>query len=238
MLFRSSAQAVVDARTADLNLKKAAARSSDIDAAEANVLSAQGNLQSAQAAYNNTIIRSPADGTVTSVDVKVGELAAAQKEVMILQDVSKLYLEANINEADVASIAIGQPVEVTYDALGPDKKYTATISHIDPASTLVSGVVNYKIKAEIIGDTTSIRPGMTANMTIVVANHPGVLVIPSRAILDGETGKMVRVVTDAKKGTYSETPVTAGIQGDDGTEILGGLSEGQTIVVLSNTQTK
>ncbi len=234
----ASAQAVVDARTADLNLKKAAARSSDIDAAEANVLSAQGNLQSAQAAYNNTIIRSPADGTVTSVDVKVGELAAAQKEVMILQDVSKLYLEANINEADVASIAIGQPVEVTYDALGPDKKYTATISHIDPASTLVSGVVNYKIKAEIIGDTTSIRPGMTANMTIVVANHPGVLVIPSRAILDGETGKMVRVVTDAKKGTYSETPVTAGIQGDDGTEILGGLSEGQTIVVLSNTQTK
>ncbi len=234
----AGAEAIVNARQADLNLRKASARSADIEAAEANILSAQGNLQSAQAAYNNTIIRAPADGTITSIDIKVGELTTAQKQVMILQDVSRLYLEANINEADISSVVIGQPVEVTFDAFGPDKKYSATISHIDPASTVVSGVVNYKIQAEIAGDTGTIRPGMTANMTIVVEDKKQVLVVPSRAILDGKVGKVVRVVTDTKKNTYSETPVTVGIQGDDGTEIMSGLSAGQTIVVLSNETAK
>ncbi len=234
----ASAQSVVDARQAELNLKKAAARSTDIDAAEASVLSAQGNLETAQAAYNNTIIYAPADGTITSIDVKVGELAVAQKEVMILQDVSNLYLEANINEADISNVVIGQPVEITFDAFGPDVKYMAAISHIDPASTIVSGVVNYKIKAEITGDVATVRPGMTANMTIVVHDKKQVLVVPTRSILDGAAGKIVRVVTDQKKGTFTETPVTLGVQGDDGTEILSGLSEGQSIVVLSSTPTK
>jgi HlyD family secretion protein len=230
----ASAQASVDTAQANLNLKKASARGADVEAAQANVLSAQGQLQTAQAAYNNTIITAPADGTITAVDIKVGELASAQKEVLILQDVSHLYLEANINEADISSVVLGQPVEVTFDAFGPDKKYAATISHIDPASTVVSGVVNYKIEAEIQGDVTGVLPGMTANMTIVTKDKAAVLVVPTRAILDGKNGKVVRVITDAKKKTYSETPVTLGIQGDDGTEILSGLSEGQTIVVLSS----
>jgi len=148
-----------------------------------------------------------------------------------------LYLEANINEADISNVVIGQVVEVTFDALGPDKKYAASISHIDPASTVVSGVVNYKIEAEIGGDISAVRPGMTANMTIMTQYKKQVLVVPSRAILDGASGKIVRVVTDEKKATYVETPVTIGIQGDDGTEVIGGLSEGQMIVVLSNGAT-
>lgn len=233
----AAAQAAVDARAADLSLKKASARSADVTAAEANVLSAQGALQSAQAAYNDTVIRAPADGTITSVDVKVGELTTAQKEVMVLQDVSHIYLEANINEADISQVQIGQPVEVTFDAFGPEQKYQASISHIDPASTVVSGVVNYKIQAEIGGDLALIRPGMTANMTIVVADKKSVLVVPTRAIIDGKQGKVVRVITDAKKKTFTETPVTLGIEGDDGTEVMSGLSEGQSIVVLT-TATK
>ncbi len=234
----ASAEAVVNARQADLNYKKASARSADVEAAEANVLSAQGHVQSALAAYNDTIVRAPADGTITGVDIKVGELATAQKAVMVLQDVSHLYLEANINEADISSLVIGQPVEVTLDAFGPDQKYPATLSHIDPASTVVSGVVNYKIKAEIQGDVATVRPGMTANMTIVTADKKQVLVIPSRAVLDGTSGKIVRVVTDEKKGAYVETPVTVGLQGDDGTEIISGLSAGQKIVVLSSSTAK
>jgi multidrug efflux pump subunit AcrA (membrane-fusion protein) len=78
---------------------------------------------------------------------------------------------------------------------------------------------------------------MTANMTIVVADKKNVLVVPTRAIIDGKQGKVVRVITDAKKKTFTETPVTLGIEGDDGTEVMSGLSEGQSIVVLT-TATK
>ena len=233
----ATAQASVDAAQANLNLTQAAARPSDIAAAEANVLSAQGQVQSAQAAYDNTIITAPADGTITSVDTKVGELANAQAEVLILQDVANLYLEANINEADIASVVLGQPVQVTFDALGPDKKFTAAVSEIDPAGTVISGVVNYKIEAKIQGDISEIKPGMTANMTIVTADKPSVLVIPSRAILNGTSGPTVRVITNDKKNTYTQVPVTVGMQGDDGTEITSGLSEGQKIVELDASAT-
>jgi HlyD family secretion protein len=234
----ASAQAGIDAAQADLALKQAAARPSDVAAAQANVLSAQGQLQSAQAAYDNTIIRAPADGTITSVDIKIGELATAQKEVLILQNVSDLYLEANINEADIARVVLNQPVAVTFDALGPNQTFTAKVSEIDPAGTVISGVVNYKIEAQLQGDTSQIKPGMTANMTIVTDDKPNVLVVPTRAILDGANGKVVRVITNTKKNTYVQDPVTVGLEGDDGTEITSGLTEGQTIVVLDNSTNK
>ncbi len=233
----SNAQAIVDARQADLNLKKAQARPADIDAREADVLSAQGRVQSAQAAYENTILRAPAPGTITAVDIKVGELASVQKEVMTLQDVSSLYLEANINEANISSIKIGQPIEVTFDAFGPDQKFTAIVSQIDPASTIVSGVVNYKIKASL-PTTLDIKPGMTANMIILIKENKNTLVVPTRAIVEKDGRKIIRVITDTKKKTFTETSVTLGLEGDDGTEILAGVQAGQEIVVLLDTTKK
>ena len=234
----ATAQASIDAAQADLDLKQAAARPADIAAAQASVLSAQGQLQTAQAAYDDTIVRAPADGTITSVDTKVGELATAQQEVFILQNVSDLYLEADINEADISRVALGQPVSVTFDALGPTQTFTAQVSEIDPAGTVISGVVNYKIEAQVQGDTSAIKPGMTANMTIVTDDKPNVLVVPTRAILDSANGTVVRVITNAKRNTYTSVPVTVGLEGDDGTEITSGLTEGQTIVVLDNSTNK
>jgi len=78
----STAQSVVDQKQAELNLKLASARSVDIDIAQAEVLSAQGSLQSAQASYEDTIIRAPASGTITKVDIKYGELSDAGKSVI------------------------------------------------------------------------------------------------------------------------------------------------------------
>ena len=66
---------------------------------------AQGQVQAAQAALDNTIISAPVDGTITSVDIKVGEQANASQEVFILQDVTHLHAEADVSEADIASLA-------------------------------------------------------------------------------------------------------------------------------------
>lgn len=227
------AQALIDQREAELSLKKATARSVDLDLAKADILSAEGQLQLASANFEHTILRAPANGTITKVDIKIGELAQALKNVISLQDVKNIYLEADINEANITSIKLDAPIDITFDAFGAEKVFKGKIIKIDPSSTIISGVVNYKVTANII-DAPELRPGMTANMTILVGEKNNILSIPSRAILKDKTGKKtVRLITDPKTKEYKEIEVTTGMEGDGGiTEIINGLKEGEEIVVL------
>ncbi|HVY67803.1 MAG TPA: efflux RND transporter periplasmic adaptor subunit [Patescibacteria group bacterium] len=229
-----SAQAALAQAQAALDLKTAQARPADIDAAKAAIVSAQGQVLTAQAALENTIIRAPADGTITSVDIKVGELATAMQEAIVLQDISSLHVEADVSEANIASIQPGQSVDVTFDALGPDRHFNATVQTVNPGATVVSGVVDYKVKASL-DNVPDIKPGMTANMIILVAQKGGALAVPSRAVIQQDNGKFVRRITDSKKKSYEQVPVTTGLEADGGlTEITSGLSEGDEVVTYIN----
>jgi HlyD family secretion protein len=226
------AQNTVAAAQAALDLKKAQARPADLDAAQAAILSAQGQVLSAQSALDNTIIRAPANGTITSVDIKVGELASALKEVVVLQDVGSLHAEANVSEANIAALKLGQVTDFTFDALGSDRHFAGTVQTINPGATVVSGVVNYKVTASL-DNVPDIKPGMTANMTILVGQKDNVLAISSRAVINKDNKKYVRVIDDAKKKTFHETEVQTGLEADGGlVEIISGLNEGQEIVTF------
>lgn len=229
----AQAKSAIDQRTAELAIKKATARSSDIDLANADILSARGQVQGAEARYNNTVITAPVDGTITSIDIKIGEQAVVQKEAIVLQDVSNIYLETNINEANISSLSIGMPIDVTYDSFGSDKVFKGTISKIDPSSTVVSGVVNYKVTASV-EQIPELRPGMTANMTIKVKEKSNVLNIPSRSIITDDKGdRVVRIVTNSKTKRFKSVPVRTGIEGDGGMiEVLDGISVGDEFVIL------
>ena len=233
----SSAQSLIDQRQAELALKQASARASDIDLAKADIISAEGQVELATARYNDTLITAPANGTITSVDIKIGELASALNQVIVLQDISNIYIEANINEANISGITIGMPIDITYDAFGSDKIFKGSITKIDPSSNLVSGVVNYKITASV-EQVRDLRPGMTANMTIKVKEKDHVLTIPSRAILtDKLENKTVRLVNDTRTKSFKEVVVTTGLEGDGSNiEITSGLKEGDEFVVLIKTQ--
>lgn len=228
----SAAESAVGNAEAVLALKKAQARPADVAAAEAGVLSARAQLAAALAQLENTIIRSPSNGTVTKVGIKVGEQATGLKPIITLQDVGSLYVEVNISEANIAQVVAGQAVTYTFDALGPDRVFSGTVTTIDPASTVVSGVVNYKVTAAV-SDPTDVRPGMTANMSILVGKTGAVLAVPQRSLIEKGGKKFVRVITNEKKQIYSETEVTTGLEADGGlVEIKSGLSEGQVIVTF------
>jgi len=233
----SSSQSLVDQRIAELALKKAQARPSDIDLAMADIVGAQGQVELADAKYKDTIITAPLDGTITSIDLKQGELASALSPVIILQDVSNIYLEANINEANIANIKVGMPVDITYDAFGSEKIFKGSITKIDPSSTVVSGVVNYKVTASV-DQVTDLRPGMTANMTIKVQEKNHVLVVPSRSILiDTSDNKTIRLITNTRNKKFKEVSITTGLEGDGGmVEITNGLKENDEFVVLIKTK--
>lgn len=228
----STAEVALEQAKANLALKKSQARPAEIASAQAQILSAQGQVQAAESSLENTVIRSPSAGTITAVDIKPGELATAQKAIIKLQDVENLHVEANISEANIANLVTGQQVSMTLDAFGENEKFIGTVQTIDPASTVISGVVNYKVVVGL-SKLDSIKPGMTANMVILVKEKPQVLVVPSRAILTKENKKIVRVITDAKLKTFKEVEVMTGLEGDDGlVEIVSGLTSGQEIVAL------
>ena len=232
----ASAEAALELRRAELDLKKASAQPSEVEAARAQVLSAEGQVLSATSALENTVIRAPAAGTVTRVDVKPGELASALASVIVLQDLKSLYVEANISEANIAGIKAGQKVEVTFDALGADKVFQATVRFVEPAPTVVSGVVNYKIKAGL-AKTPEMLIGMTANLNVLVEEKSSVLVIPARAIVNRSEKKYVRVITEPQTKAYEEREIEIGIYADGGfVEITKGLEEGQEIVTFINKQ--
>ncbi len=233
----AGAQAAVAEAQANLDLKRAAARPADMAVAQAQI-------DEAEATYQKTIIVAPASGTITHVDIKIGERADAQKEVLVLENVNELYVEAKINETNIAKVALGQPVTMTLDAFGPDVAFTGTVVHIDPSATTEDGVVNYVIKASIdngssqkIDDNRSalqaaIRPGMNANMMITAWDHPNVLVIPKAAVKAVSGSLVVNVITDAKKKKTEQRVITTGDLGDGNLiEVTSGLAEGDKILI-------
>ncbi|MCX6720082.1 MAG: efflux RND transporter periplasmic adaptor subunit [Candidatus Staskawiczbacteria bacterium] len=202
----------------------------EIDLAKAQILSAQGQVDAAQAVINNNIIRAPENGTITQVDVRVGELATPSKEAIVLQNITDLHAEADVSEANVATLQAGQDIDYTFDALGPDQHFAGKVLTINPASTVISGVVNYKVKGSL-ENVPNVKPGMTANMTILVAKKDNVLAVPSTAVINKNNKQYVRVIDDPSKKTYHEVEVKTGLQADGGlVEILSGIKDGQAIV--------
>lgn len=230
----NQARSEIEKRTTELSLKKARSTGSDIDLARADVVSAQGQLQSAQAKYEDTLLRAPADGTITSIDIKLGELSESQKPVITLQDVTNLYIEAKINESNIANVKLGQKVTMTFDAFGTSRVFDGNVVHVDPSAVTADGIVNYKIKSSISVLDPGIRSGMNADINILTAEKPQVLVIPKAAITMNESKMYVNIVTDKKRMKYKGVEVTTGLLGDGNLiEVTSGLSNGQDIAIVS-----
>lgn len=215
----------------NLSAKQSAPRQEDVDLAKAQMLSAQGQVDAAQAILNNSLIVAPASGTITQIDIKVGEQATPSKEVMILQDIGSLYAEADISEANIATLQVGQPIDYTLDALGPDQHFSGKVLTINPASNVISGVVNYLVKGSL-ENIPNVKPGMTVNMTILVAKKDNVLAVPSTAVINKNNKQYVKVIDNSKSKTYHEVEVKTGLRADGGLiEIISGLNEGQEIII-------
>jgi len=230
----TTAKSEIDKRTTELALKKAKAEGSDIDLARADILSASGQLQQAQAKYEDTLLRAPADGTITSIDIKLGELSELQKPVIVLQDISNLYIEAKINESSIANIKLGQEVTMTFDAFGTGQVFNGSVVHIDPSAVTNDGIVNYKIKSSITTVDSGIRSGMNADINILTAEKLNVLVVPKASLVSKDSKMYANVITDKKRKKYKAVEVQTGLIGDGNLiEITSGLTNGQDIAIVS-----
>ncbi|MDD5290004.1 MAG: efflux RND transporter periplasmic adaptor subunit [Patescibacteria group bacterium] len=226
----SAAELAYGAAEAALTLKREPARPFEIKIAESKVKQAEASLLSASAQLEDTIIRAPIDGIVTQIMPKAGELVSLSTPVMQILGASEFEVDVDVPESDIVKLAIGQKAEVTFDALGLEKKFGATISSIEMAETKIQDVIYYKVRIQPETEQLEIKSGMTANVTIFTAQKNGVLIVPSRAIKTN-TEKYVEILKD--DNAVERRTVVVGLRGDDGVEVVSGVNEGEDVITFT-----
>lgn len=195
------------------------------------------SLRLAQENYNNTILRAPVSGVIGVVNISSGlssnsaSTAGASSPAVILVSKGTLSVKANFNEADAAKVQLGQSATVTFSALS-GTTVQGTVVSTSPVGTTTNGLTTYPVEIQLIDAPDTIRAGMSANVSVITEQVEGALFVPSTAItkVAGNSTVTVRV-----NGVDTATPVTTGLIGDSGTEILSGLKAGDAIVLPNVT---
>lgn len=242
--YIATQKVTVEKHQNELALKKAGtiqeqitAQEAQVKQAQANIISqesqvkyAEANVQNIQAQIQKTIIYSPINGIITKQNAKVGEIISANTTLISIISENEFEIEVYIPEADIAKVKVGNSAKVTLDAYGDDIIFKAKVIAIDPAETVIEGVIYYK--AIMIFDDLDdrIKAGMTIDADIITAERKDSIAIPQRAILKKEGERIVRVL---KNGTIEEVKVETGITDTEGQiEIISGLEEGDRVITF------
>ena len=153
---------------------KAGANKDDISAAEARVAASEATVSLGW-------LEAPFDGTVTRAYPKVGDEVSTGTKGFRVDDLSELFVRVNISEVDINRVTIGQPVELSFDAV-TGKTYKGEVTEVASVGVDNGSGVDFEVTLKILEPDDQVRPGMTAAVNIIVSEIKNVLVIPNRAI--------------------------------------------------------
>jgi len=226
--------------------------------AEANVKIKQGALDKAKADLEHCTITSPIDGVVISRNVDVGQTVAASLQAPVIfqigNDLTKMQIDANVAEADVGVLEVGQDVDFTVDAF-PMRTFHGKVVQVRNAPITVQNVVTYDTVIGVSNPDLKLKPGMTANVSIVVAHKDDVLQLKNAALryrpaeatpgeirsrspapggFRGSAGRerrtSERAVYVLSSGEPKPVQIKTGISDGVLTEVIEGLNEGDRVV--------
>lgn len=204
----------------------------EYNVADSNVKEAENSLSLAELNYKYSFIRSPISGVVTSRPVRLGETLQKGALAVHVVSMNDLYIEAFIDEADVAKVRLGQQVNITMDAyLG--RVFKGEIYLISPV--VLGGkqeTRTFEVRTRLKGKGIVIKPGMSADVEIIVDNIENALVAPSHAIVEKNGKKFVYV----KKDSFARlVPVETGQFNWNFTEIKSGVKEADIVIINPDT---
>jgi HlyD family secretion protein len=161
------------------------ANQAEVKASEARLEQALAQLESNKVDLEHTVISSPIDGIVISRNVNVGQTVAASFQAPVLfeiaNDLTKMQIDCNVDEADVGSIREGQRTTFTVDAF-PDEVFQGKVVQVRFAPIIVQNVVTYDTIIEVHNAELKLKPGMTATVSIVVDERKDILKVPNAAL--------------------------------------------------------
>ncbi len=214
----------------------------DLESSRESLSQARAQLEQAQDRLAKTRAYSPINGTVTSLDIKVGETAISSttnipgSSLMTIADPDSIHTEVNVDEADIANVRVGQEALV-YAIAYPDRPVRGVIDSIAISAKVAEGQqgLSFAVKIRLTGETgIELRPGMSCRAEIFTDARQDVLAVPIQSILieedlaEGTTARSVFVVDGS---VVSEKVVEVGLSDDTYQEIVSGVSEGDQIVI-------
>jgi multidrug efflux pump subunit AcrA (membrane-fusion protein) len=174
-----------------------------LESAQLNVQKAQDSLTQAEQNEENYIVRAPFDGTIATVAGKVYDQGSSGGTIATLVTTEE-YASLSLNETDAATVKVGQPATITFDAL-PNVTMEGTVAEIDGIGTVTQGVVTYTVKIGFSEKNSDIKPGMTANAVITTQSSPNAVQVPTSAIKTSGNSTYVEVATINRVGSTGST---------------------------------
>jgi HlyD family secretion protein len=198
----------------------------EFDAGRANLEAAKAQVQSAQTDVDNSVIRSPIDGVVIKRNIDVGQTVAASFQTpelyVLAKDLREMQIHTNVSEADVGQVKSGQPVRFTVDAY-PDAEFEGRVEQFRLNASTAQGVVTYNIIVGVDNTDERLKPGMTAQVRIVLQSKADVLRLPTAALRfqpDDDERKAIAAAASApaaaSRTASGVAPAAQALAGDDG----------------------
>jgi HlyD family secretion protein len=209
-----------------------------IGQAQAQVAQDHANLKQLEEQLGYTTITSPIDGIILSRDVEVGDavssilvLGSTATLIMTEGDISEVYVKGKVDESDIGKVYMGQPARIKVESF-KDKTFNGKVTKISPMGVEKDNVTTFEVRVSINNPGGELKAVMTANAEIILEEHKGVLQIPEGAILYDKDKKASVEVPDPKgKEGKNKVAVNIGISNGAKTEVLGGLKEGDQVVL-------
>jgi HlyD family secretion protein len=244
-----SAQAAVRQAQASLKNVRANAiqnkvREQDVRQAMARLVRAEVQARNAKTNLDQTTVLAPREGVIVKKLVDEGTIIqsglsafSSGSPIVQLADTSRMYVDAQVDEADIALIEEQQEVSITLDAY-PNSPKMGKVRKIFPITEVIQNVTYIHVQVEIdpMDVDERLRPGMNATCEFLIEYKENVLTVPSEAVRDVGDQVEVTVIKDTKKDLWDETnqdkrtKIEVGLRGDERTEIIKGLKKGETVV--------
>ena len=224
---RQAANADLDIARANFNRLTNGPTKEELDALQNSVTNAQIELDSARTALTMTQLTAPFTATMTEITVRPGELVGGFNPLATIADVSALEIAADIDEIDVANVAVGQAVEVRLDAF-PGEKFDGKLTRLYPAAATQRGSTVYAALIDFAPGKFNVRLGMGANLKILTIQKTNVLIVSNSALKNVGSRKAVHVVAP---GEPRDVTVEVGVTDGTNTEIVSGLNGGEQLSV-------
>lgn len=199
----------------------------------AQVEEARAAVLAAESAFNDTRLVAPFTGTVTKVDAVRGDIATIGTPAVSLISADAFEIKLAVLEDDIGDVNVGDMAEVTFDAYD-DVNMQARVSFIPPSATTDSGTASFEVTLQFTEPDDRIRAGLSVDVDIRAAEALGVIAIPTRAVIEEEGTRYVRVLTS--DSTYKKVPVTTGLSGSGLIEVRAGLAENDRIITFANEE--
>ena len=230
---RLRAEKVVSQEELDATASTYAQAVAQLAVEEASVAQAAAGLDEAQVNLEFTDILSPVNGVVLSRNVDVGQTVAAAFQTptlfVIAEDLTKMQVTASVSESDIGPLRSGLEAYFTVDAY-PDRTYRGVVSQVRSAPISVQNVVTYEVIVDVDNGDRTLKPGMTADVTVIADARDGVLAVPARAFRfrpasadalpapDAGHGRLWRPNAD---GSLVPVVVALGLRGESLVEVVG-----------------